>query len=165
MWKIPSVGICTKQNIVAENEMNENITVKGHLRIVDENGVVVLDQDNLVVSAGKDWIAGMMTGTGDVMVAMAAGTGSGTTTVEMTSLVNELDRVALTVPGGSLTDNMITYTATFGLTDAVGPLVEFALFDSLSADTGNMLCRTSENTVNKPDTMSYTASWTVTLPY
>ena len=150
---------------IKENGMDDKVAIKGWLRIVeDETGKVVLDQKNLVVDGGKEWIAGMITGVGDVMVAMATGTGSGTTSAAMDSLVQELDRVALTVAGGSATENVITYTATFGLDDAVGALVEFGIFDSLTSDSGNMLCRTSGNTVNKPDTMSYTATWTVTLP-
>ena len=147
-------------------EENLKVSVVGRFKLVcDQTGEVVLDQDNLVVSVGKDWIAGMMTGSGVPMKAIAAGTGTSATAIGDTALQSEIDRVSLTVSGGSASGNQITYTATFGLNDAVGALTEFGLFDSTTADSGTMLCRTVEGVVNKPDTMSYTASWVVTLPY
>ena len=92
---------------------------------------------------------------------MAIGQGTGNPAAGDTALGSELGRVALTTAGGSVTDNVVTYAASFGAGTGTGAVTEAGI---LNADTaGTMLCRTKFDVVNKGANDSMSVTWTVTL--
>lgn len=123
---------------------------------------------NLVVTTGKNYIANRMKDTvsgfvqKDQMSHMAVGIDNTSPNVADTTLADELNRVALTTAGGSVSGAVVTYAATFlpGSASA-GAIVEAGIFNDNT--TGDLLCRTTFAVVNKgvDDTMSIT--WTVTI--
>lgn len=144
--------------------LKSDAKMTGRLKIVltDANGVVKDERDipNLVVDAGKDVIAARIVGTAsDVMSHMAVGTDSTSPNAADTALGSEAGRVAIT--SGTATDNVVTYTATFGAGTGTGALVEAGMFND--ASTGDMLCRTTFSVVNKAAGDSVAITWTVTV--
>ena len=137
------------------------LTGKVHLTVTNEHGEVVEQRaTNLVVTTGKNFTASRMVGTAsNVMSHMAIGAGTTAAAVGDTALGSELGRVALTA--GTATNNVVTYTATFGTGVGTGAVTEAGIFNASSA--GTMLCRVVFAVVNKGanDTMAIT--WTVTV--
>ena len=144
--------------------MKDKLQVKGKVKIVlrDKDGNVKDQRDinNLVVDAGKDYIASRIEGTSDsVMSHMALGTGTTSAAADDTALETELDRNAL--DSTVVTDNEVAYTATYAAGDATGAITEAGIFNASSA--GSMLCRTVFPVVNKGAGDSMAISWTVTV--
>jgi hypothetical protein len=137
------------------------LTGKVHVTVTNEHGEVVEQRaTNLVVTTGKNFTASRMVGTAsNVMSHMAIGAGTTAAAVGDTALGSELGRVALTA--GTATNNVVTYTATFGTGVGTGAVTEAGIFNASSA--GTMLCRVVFAVVNKGanDTMAIT--WTVTV--
>jgi hypothetical protein len=145
--------------------MNDNMTFKGKLKLelFSETGELkqVEEVNNLVVTAGKDWVAALMqSGTGNVMSHMAVGTNSTAATAGDTTLGTELSRIALTVAGGTRTNNAIDYVASYGAGVGTGALVEAGLFNA--ASVGTMLARTVFSVINKGASDTLQITWTVT---
>jgi hypothetical protein len=139
--------------------LHENLTMKGKLAIAI-NGEVVKEVPNLVVSAGKDFVASRLKdATADVMSHMAIGTSSTAAANGDTALGSEAQRNALT--STTVTDNEIAYVASFGAGEGTGAITEAGLFNALSG--GTMLCRTVFSVVNKGASDSMTITWTVTI--
>jgi len=148
--------------------INENLKLSGQLNIVlkDKAGNVKdsVEIKNLVVNAGLAYIASRMTGTAKaVMSHMALGSGTTAAAAAQTDLVSILgSREALdsiTISGSN--NEKVVYVASFEAGDATGAVTEAGIFNASSS--GDMLCRTKFNVVNKAadDTMSVT--WTITL--
>jgi hypothetical protein len=148
--------------------INENLKLSGQLDIVlkDKAGNVKDQREvkNLVVNAGLAYIASRMTGTAkNVMSHMALGSGTTAAASGQTDLVSILgSREALdsiTISGSN--NEKVVYVASFEAGDATGAVTEAGIFNA--ASSGDMLCRTKFNVVNKAadDTMSVT--WTITL--
>ncbi len=116
---------------------------------------------NLVVTTGKNWIAGRMDGSVSptVMSHMAIGTGSTAEAIGDTTLQTENARVALTDTVN--TTNSVLYTATFGPGVGTGILREAGILNAASA--GTLLNRVTfgAQTKNAGDTL--TVSWTVNI--
>ena len=94
----------------------DEITVTGRLNVilVDQMGIVKEehDFDNLVVGAGKSYIASRMKdATATAMSHMAIGTGTTAAASAQTALVTEANRQALT--STSVSGAAVTYSATF----------------------------------------------------
>lgn len=146
--------------------INEKIKSTGELHIVlrDEHGNIKKDfvTKNLVVTAGKSFIASRMTGTAsNVMSHMAVGNSAVSPSSEQTALIAESGRVALTNPGGTAAANVVTYTATFPAGTATGAITEAGIFNATPA--GSMLARTTFSVVNKDALDSLTIDWAVTI--
>lgn len=153
--------------------MNENLKATGivHLQHFDSTGALLAEQTvhNLVVTTGLNHIAARLSDTTppNQMSHMALGTGLGDGTATApsasdTSLEAQAGtRQSLTTAGGSISGAEITYSATFGTTNAVGRLVEAGVFNASSS--GTMLCRTTFGEINKAvgDTLSIT--WKITV--
>jgi len=78
----------------------DGIALTGKL-IISLNDEIVQEADNLVVTAGKAWVAQRMEGVSlGVMTHMAIGTGTVDPVVGDTTLGTEVARVALTDSGG-----------------------------------------------------------------
>lgn len=146
--------------------MNLSDTFKptGELEIVlrgpDGNIKEIRKAKNLVVAAGKTYIASRVTGTSSsIMSHMAIGTSTSTPTSSDTQLGTEAGRVSLA--SGSNTANAVTYTATFPAGTGTGAITEAAVLNSSSG--GTMLCRTTFPVVNKAAGDSIAVTWTVTI--
>lgn len=144
------------------------VEAKGQLHIVlrDMYGNIKEEKTvkNLVVAVGKNVIAARLQGTSmGVMTHMAVGTNAAAPVSGNTALGAEIaaSRVALTVSGGTLSTNTVSYAATFGAGVGTGAVTEAGI---LSASTGgNMLCRTSFAPVNKDVSDTMSISWAVTI--
>lgn len=132
------------------------------ITITGENGQVKDERvvDNLVVTAGKNFIASRMTGTGSaVMSHMGIGTGSTAAAAGDTGLGAETGRVALT--SSTTSGAVTTYVATFPAGTGTGAIAEAGVFNASSS--GTMLCRTVFSVVNKGASDQMTINWTVTI--
>lgn len=145
------------------SNINEQLGLKGELKIVltDKDGNVKKEQTvpNLVVNDGLYFITDRMVGnTPAVMSHMAIGSSTVSPAAGDTTLT-ELGRVALT--SSTSTDNTVTYVATFPAGTGTGAVTEAGIFND--ATTGDMLCRTTFNVVNKAADDVMTINWTITL--
>ena len=138
--------------------VNDNLSLTGALTIA-LNDEIVTKTGNLVVTAGKNWVAQRMNNVNTVMTHMAVGTGTTVAAAGQTTLVSENDRNALT--STTVTNNTIIYVATWAAGDATAALTEAGVFDAASG--GDMLCRTKFNVVNKASADSMTITWTITV--
>lgn len=116
---------------------------------------------NLVVTVGKNLIADRLIGTSSgVMTHMAVGTSNASLDAANTALASQLNsRVALV--SSTRTNNVITYSCTFGEGVCTGALVEAGIFNA--ATNGTMLCRTTFGVINKEATDTLTINWNVTI--
>ena len=140
--------------------INDNLALTGALTIAINNEVVQ-ETHNLVVTAGKEWVADRMANANTVMTHMAIGTGTTAAAAGNTALVTELDRNVLTVSGGTVSTNTIQYACTWAAGDGTGAITEAGIFDASSA--GDMLARTVFAVVNKGAADSMTITWTITV--
>lgn len=144
--------------------LHDTFTPTGELEIVlrDSQGNIkqTIKAKNLVVSAGKTYLASRAVGTSsNIMSHMAIGTGTGTPVGGDTTLGTEAGRVVLASASNSA--NAITYTATFPAGTGTGAITEAAVLNASSA--GTMLCRTTFPVVNKAAGDSIAVTWVVTI--
>jgi hypothetical protein len=144
--------------------LKENLKMTGELTIsvFDQNGKLkeAKKVPNLVVTAGKNYIASRMVGTSStVMSHMAIGTGTGTPGAGNTTLGTEAGRVSLSTFTAST--NTVTGTATFPAGTGTGAITEAGIFNDVT--TGTMLCRTTFPVVNKAAGDSIAITWVVTV--
>jgi hypothetical protein len=141
------------------SNIDEQLQLKGHVQI-HLNGELVQDIDNLVVTAGKGFVASRMSGTSaGVMSHMAVGTSTTSASAGQTALVSESARVALT--STSVSAAVVTYTGTFPAGTGTAALTEAGILNASSS--GTMLCRTVFSVVNKGSADAMTITWTVTV--
>lgn len=144
------------------SNVNEQLTMTGHLQI-RLNDELVRDVPNLVVTAGKGFVATRMIGTGaGVMSHMEVGTGTtdpvaGNTTLE-TAVSSS--RTAFT-SSAAVSGAVVTYITAFAAGTGTGALTEAGIFNASSG--GTMLCRTEFSVVNKGAADTMTITWTVTV--
>lgn len=139
--------------------INDGLILKGKLAIA-LNGETVKEVDNLVVTAGKGFVASRMKdATTTAMTHMAIGTGSTAAAASNTALGSQSARTSLTSTTVSGAD--ITYVDTFPAGTGTGAITEAGLFNASSS--GTMLCRTVFSVVNKGASDSMTITWTVTV--
>jgi len=138
--------------------INDDLKLSGAVSIA-LNGEVVQEIPNLVVTAGKEWVADRMADSNTVMTHMAVGTSSTAAAAGQTALVSESARGALT--STTVTNNEIAYVETFAAGTATAALTEAGIFDASSG--GDMLCRTVFSVVNKGANDSMTITWTITV--
>jgi len=145
--------------------INEDLKLRGDVAIVlkDKDGNVKDSREiqNLVVSAGLEFICSRMAGTSaGVMSHMALGSDTTAAAAGQTDLLSILGaREAL--DSSTASNNTITYVSSFEAGQGTGAVTEAGVFNA--ASSGTMLCRTVFAVVNKAadDTMSVT--WTITL--
>lgn len=144
--------------------MLDKLKVSGNVKLEhynkEGNLIETKEFKNLIVSAGKDFIAQRMKDDiTNVMSHMAVGTGDTAATLSDTTLETEIDRNAL--DSTTVTNNDVTYVATYPAGDATGALTEAGIFNAASG--GVMLCRTVFPVVNKSAGDSVTITWTITV--
>jgi hypothetical protein len=145
-------------------QAKETLEMFGRLKIevFDKEGQIktVAEVPNLVVTAGKGYIASRMKDTtATAMSHMAVGTSNTAAAAGDSALGTEEARVALastTVSGG-----VVTYVASFPAGVGTGALVEAGILNASSA--GTLLCRTVFSVINKGASDSMTITWTVTV--
>jgi hypothetical protein len=146
-----------------KKEINEELKATGEVLIVrtDAQGAVSETRvPNLVVTAGKNFIASRMVGTASaVMSHMGIGTGTGTPGASDTTLGTQTGRVSLS--SSTATANSVTYTATFPAGTGDGAITEAGIFNASSG--GTMLCRTTFPVVNKQAGDTIAITWVVTV--
>ena len=140
------------------SQIQDSLKMKGRLQ-VSLNGEVVRDIDNLVVTAGKNYVADRMKNNSSVMSHMAIGSGTTAAAAGNTALGTQLGRVSLT--STTVSSNVVTYVATFAAGTGTGAVTEAGIFTASSG--GTMLCRTVFSVVNKGSADSMTITWTVTV--
>tara|TARA_A100001388_G_scaffold248943_1_gene209320 strand:+ start:14094 stop:14519 length:426 start_codon:yes stop_codon:yes gene_type:complete len=139
--------------------INDGLKLKGKLAI-SLNGKIIQEVDNLVVTAGKGYVASRMKdATATAMSHMAIGSGSTAAAASDTALGNQLGRVALT--STTVSNAVVTYVASFPAGTGTGAVTEAAILNASSG--GTMLCRTVFSVVNKGAQDSMTVTWTVTV--
>jgi hypothetical protein len=138
--------------------INDGLRLTGALTI-SLNGAIVQETNNLVVTAGKNWVADRMNDANTVMTHMALGTGTNAAAVGDTTLQTEIDRNALT--STTVSTNTVAYGCTWAAGDGTGAITEAGLFDA--ASSGDMLARTVFSVVNKGASDSITITWTITI--
>ena len=141
------------------SNVNDQLKMKGKLQI-RLNDEVVQEVDNIVVTAGKGYVASRMKdATATAMSHMAIGSGSTAAAASDTALGNQLGRVALT--STTVSNAVVTYVASFPAGTGTGAVTEAAILNASSG--GTMLCRTVFSVVNKGAQDSMTVTWTVTV--
>lgn len=138
------------------------LTGRLHIELRDENGQLKAEQNipNMVVTAGKAFIASRMAGTAAaVMSHMAIGSSNTAESSGQTALVAQAAIVALTSTTPS--SNQVTYAATFGAGVGTGTIAEAGLFNAAAA--GTMLARSTSVSLVKGITDTLTISWIVTV--
>ena len=139
--------------------LHDDLKMTGHLAIAINNEVVQ-EVPNLVVTAGKGYVASRMKDTSlGAMSHMAIGTNSTAAAANNTALGGEVDRNSLT--STAVSGATVTYVATFGAGEGTGAITEAALLNASSG--GTMLCRTVFAVVNKGSQDSMTITWSVTV--
>lgn len=148
--------------------INDNIKPTGQLHIIlrDVYGNIKEERHvkNLIVTVGKNVIAARLQGNSmAVMSHMGLGTDTVAPVLGNTELGAEIvgSRTALSVAGGTVVTNTVTYSTTFGGGVGTGAVTEAAIFNAASA--GNMLCRTAFAQVNKDVSDTMTISWVVNI--
>lgn len=145
--------------------LKDALKLKGRVGIVlkDKDGNIkeTRDIDNLVVDAGLDYIASRMKdATATAMTHMALGSDSTAAAAGNTDLGSILGSREV-LDSTTVTDNTVTYVASFEAGDATGAVVEAGIFNAASA--GTMLCRTVFSVVNKQADDTMTVTWTITI--
>ena len=138
--------------------LNDGLKLTGKLSIAI-NDEVVQEVPNLVVTAGKNYVADRIKNNSTVMSHMAIGTGTAAAAAGNTALGSESARTALT--SSTVTDNEIVYVDTFAAGTGTGAITEAGIFNASSG--GTMLCRTVFDVVNKGASDAMTITWTVTV--
>lgn len=138
--------------------LNDGLKLTGKLSIAI-NDEVVQEVPNLVVTAGKNYVADRIKNNSTVMSHMAIGTGTAAAAAGNTALGSESARTALT--STTVTDNEIVYVDTFAAGTGTGAITEAGIFNASSG--GTMLCRTVFSVVNKGASDAMTITWTVTV--
>lgn len=139
--------------------LNDGLKLTGKLTIA-LNDEIVQEVPNLVVTAGKEYVASRMKDTSaTAMSHMAIGTGSTAAAAGNTALGSESARTGLTSTTVSGAD--IVYVDTFAAGTGTGAITEAGIFNASSG--GDMLCRTVFSVVNKGASDAMTITWTVTV--
>ena len=139
----------------------DGIALTGKLTI-SLNDEIVRETENLIVTAGKEWVTARMKNTSTVMTHMGVGTGTTAAVIANTDLETITGaRLALSVSGGTPVANVITYAATFPAGAHTAAITEAGIFTAVTS--GTMLARTVFSVVNKGALDSMTISWAVTI--
>ena len=140
----------------------DDLQLTGALQI-SLNNEIVHQCDNLVVTAGKNWVAGRFKDGSipDEMSHMAIGSADTAPAAGNTALATELNRIALTTDGGTVSTYTVQYDASWTSAAAAYAIKEAGIFNA--ATGGTMLARTTFAVINKGTDDTVSISWTITV--
>jgi hypothetical protein len=148
--------------------ITENMKATGLVTVVVKDDLGNVTQEfsvpNLVVTVGKNYIASKIVATTNSpasMTHMAIGTGTTAPALTDTQLVTQTGRVTLS--GSSVTNNTITYTATFPAGTGDGAITEAGIFNGSTSPGAVMLCRTTFPVVTKGSGDTIAITWVITI--
>tara|TARA_R110000787_G_scaffold75330_1_gene166829 strand:- start:1146 stop:1583 length:438 start_codon:yes stop_codon:yes gene_type:complete len=143
--------------------IEEQIKVTGSLKLTVTNPEGDVKQEvevpNVVVTAGKNYIADRMKNNTTVMSHMAIGTNTGSAAVGNTTLGAETGRVSLT--STNVTNNAVAYVGSFPAGTGTGAITEAGILSASSG--GTLLCRTVFSVINKASGDTLGITWTITV--
>lgn len=141
--------------------MRDFLKPKGRVRLTHtkaDGSVIQYEVSNLVVLAGRAWIASRMEGASSaVMSHLAVGSSSTAPAAGDTALGSEVARVALM--SAVAASNTITYIAQFPAGTGTGALEEAGIFND--GTSGTMLARVTFPVINKGSGDTLQVSWTI----
>lgn len=139
-----------------------------NITLIDAAGQIKFQTtvSNLIVTTGKvvaaNRLIGNVSGDNAAMSHMGVGTDGGTIlplAASNTTLGSALGtRQSVS---SSVSDNVVTYSATFGPDVATGAITEAGVFNA--STSGKMLCRTTFPEINKESTDTLSINWNVTI--
>ena len=140
----------------------DGIAITGKLTI-SLNDEIVRETENLIVTAGKAWVAQRMEGVSlGIMTHMGIGTSTTAAAIGQTDLVAVTGaRLALSDSGGIVAGAVITFACTYPAGAHTAAITEAGIFTA--STSGTMLARTVFTVVNKGALDSMTISWAVTI--
>ena len=140
----------------------DGIAITGKLTI-SLNDEIVQETENLIVTAGKAWVAQRMEGVSlGIMTHMGIGTSTTAAAIGQTDLVAITGaRLALTDSGGIVAGAVITFACSYPAGAHTAAITEAGIFTA--STSGTMLARTVFTVVNKGALDSMTISWAVTI--
>ena len=148
--------------------LNEKLTITGQvsIQIFDAQGNLKDSRDikNLVVTAGKTFIASSMlktTNSPAAMTHMALGTGTTAAAAGDTALQAAIAGSRVTFSSATSSANVVTYVASFPAGTGTGAVTEAGIFNDPTA--GSMLCRTVFSVVNKGANDAMSITWQITV--
>lgn len=143
--------------------MNESLDIKGvvKLEVIGSDGKVKqsLETPNLIVTAGKNLVATLVTGTGTAFTHMAIGSDNTSPAAGNTTLGTELGRVVLT--SKTVTNNSVAFVGDFPAGTGTGTIYEAGIFNASSG--GTMLNRATFSSISKSASDALKVTWTVTF--
>lgn len=144
--------------------INDKLPVIGKLSLVlrDEHGNVKqeIEKDNLIVTAGKAFLANAaIASSTSPFTHMAIGSSGTAATLADTALGSEITRQAFT--SASRASNVLTLVTTYAAGTGTGSLQEAGIFNNSSG--GTMLSHVIFSVINKGAADSLTITWTVTV--
>lgn len=154
---------------MTDSILDTYIKVTGNLELVltDQYGNIKHKDavKNLVVSTGRNIIAARLIGTGEAIPGwMEVGTDATAAAIGQTQLVAPVanSRTPLSTPTRS--NNVISFSCTFGPGVGTGVLREAGIFNSATtSSTTAMLCRTVFNIISKDAGDTLTINWNLTI--
>jgi hypothetical protein len=146
------------------SQINDSVKIIGDVSVTlrDETGAIKEQREfkNLVVSAGKSFIASRILGTSVAVLShIGIGSGSVAPTTADTALGAQLARVALT--SATQSSNVATYNAFFAAGVGTGSVTEAGLFNASTA--GTMVSRVTFASIGKAAGDTLDVSWTLTV--
>jgi hypothetical protein len=139
--------------------VNDILSMRGDVEIT-LNGDIVLEKKNLIVTAGKAFLASaVINSSASPFTNMAIGTGTTAAALTDTALGSELARSAFTT--SSVASNVVTLSTTYAAGTGTGALTEAGIFNAGSG--GTMLSRVVFSAINKGAADSLTITWTITV--
>lgn len=148
--------------------LNDKLTVTGNVfvKVFDAQGNVKDSREfkNLVVTAGKTFIASSMlktTNSPAAMTHMELGTGTTAAAAGDTALQTPISGSRVTFSSATSSTNVVTYVASFPAGTGTGAVTEAGIFNDPT--TGTMLCRTVFSVVNKGANDAMSITWQITV--
>lgn len=139
--------------------VNDLLSMRGDV-VIKLNDEVVLEKKNLIVTAGKAFLASaVLNSSTSPFTYMAIGTGTTAAAVTDTALATELTRSAFTT--SNVTSNVVTLTTTYAAGTGTGTLTEAGILNNSSG--GTLLSRVVFSAINKGSADSLTITWTITV--
>ena len=141
----------------------EHVTATGRLviQLFDKDGNMKDERhlENMVVTAGKGYIAARIATAATLVSHIAIGSGSTAPTLADTALGSELGRAVITSSTSAAA--VATFVSTLGPGVGTGAVTEAGVFNNSSG--GTMLCRTIFAVVNKDVNDTMIVTWLITI--